>query len=108
MANRSARSDIFFTFEAALENEMTDGEVVAAEPIKEALISGTIESGTQANQASRAWSSAHRELASGASETLDLYEMAGIDIGGGSGNDALGLACLFEMIVTLVVKHEEG
>jgi len=50
----------------------------------------SLSNGLGNNQANRGWQSTDRTLASGATETLDLYDMASIDIGAGAGLDGLG------------------
>src|SRR5579872_1497365 len=51
------------------------------------------------NQANRFWQSTARILASGGSETINLYSFAGIDIGAGAGNGPLGGAMALTEIV---------
>lgn len=50
----------------------------------------TLANGTNANQFDRCWYDDSRTINSGASENLDLYDLASFDIGAGAGKDALG------------------
>jgi hypothetical protein len=60
-------------------------------------------SGVGANQADRLWVSEARALASGASESLDLFDLGSVNIGAGAGLDGLGQALNNTKIVTLCV-----
>ena len=64
--------------------------------------------GVSASQANRAWQSTNRAIASGAQEIIDVYQFAGIDIGGGDGNDGLGQALLLEEIVGIAIINENA
>ena len=59
-------------------------------------------------QANRAWQSKDRAIVNGATETLDLYDLAGVDIGAGAGLDALGQAIIFEEIVQIIIVNENA
>ena len=63
-------------------------------------------SGSGANQAQKWWQSTARALASGASETLNLYDFAGIDIGAGAGNDPDGIPLVVADVVGMLVVVE--
>jgi len=109
MANESLSSaQIKLNFSATLQNVISGSSSgnPASASIAADLISGQIQNGLLAGQADRLWFSERRPLGSGGQETLDLYQMVGIDIGAGAGNDALGQACIFENIFCLIVKNE--
>ena len=107
MSNRSQTGEIKLTFQSTITNTLDSGVPTSAN-IQRNLITGKIDGGIDADEANRAWCSESRSLGSGGNETLDLYEMTGIDIGAGAGNDGLGQACLFEEIVALIVICEES
>jgi hypothetical protein len=113
MSNRSATSVVTLKFNSTISNALDTtagggGPSVSQATIDATLLSGNIPNGINAGQANRAWASISRALGSGGNETLDLYQMIGLDIGAGSGNDALGQACLFEEIVCIIIKCEDG
>ena len=69
--------------------------------------SGTaLSNGIGNNQANRAWQSRSRTIVGAGSETLDLYDLAGVDIGAGAGLDGLGQAIVFEEIVQIIFVNE--
>jgi hypothetical protein len=69
---------------------------------------GSFINGTAANQANRIWQDQGRPITSGANEDLNVYSYAGIDIGGGAGNDALGQAMALIEIVALLIYNQTG
>ncbi len=60
------------------------------------------------NQANRGWQSTNRPLANGATETLDLYDFAGTDIGAGVGLDGVGQAVVHEEIMAIAIVNENA
>ncbi len=60
---------------------------------------------TGANKANRFWQSSGRPITSGSSETLDLYDFGGIDIGAGAGNDIFGLPLTLSAIVAILIRN---
>lgn len=66
----------------------------------------TLASGTGANQFDRVWSSEGRALNASATETIDLYDLGTIDIGGGAGKDAAGQAVTIAEIVGLMIWNK--
>lgn len=62
--------------------------------------------GTGANQADRVWCDTARLLSSGASENVDLYDLAAFDIGAGAGKDALGQAMTNAELVALLIANK--
>lgn len=65
----------------------------------------TLTSGTGANMADRIWSDMDRALSSGATEDLDLYDLASFDIGAGAGKDAAGQSWALVEVVSLLVYN---
>jgi hypothetical protein len=107
--DRAADTHIMLKLTSVQTLTTTDGAVVASNTTDKVIIRQIdIPDGVGAGHASRAWSSARRFLASGASETLDFYQFTGIDIGAGVGNDAIGLPLLLENIMSLIVTLDEG
>jgi len=92
---------------ATLTNTVTDGSSTSvAHPAFNHTV--TLTSGCEDNQANRAWQSADRSLAAGSQDILDLADMSGIDIGAGSGKDALGQTVDYQEIVAIVVVNENA
>ncbi len=91
---------------STVQNTLTDGTVSSvAHPTWS--YSQSLSDGVEDKQANRAWQSEDRALGSGASEVLDLYDMGGVDIGGGAGLDGLGQAVSpFEEIVAIAIVCE--
>lgn len=92
---------------ANYQNTLTDGGV---SNVKQPSLAykPSLTSGIGANQGNRGWESKNRTLSSAATETLDLYDMAGVDIGAGAGLDGLGQAILFEEIAFIVIVNENA
>ena len=67
--------------------------------------SGTMASGTTANKADLAWVETDRVLASAATENLDLFDLAGYDIGAGDGKTAFGQAWAALEVVAFVIHN---
>jgi hypothetical protein len=65
----------------------------------------TLVDGIESGQVNRAWE-VKATLLSGASITYDLYDMTGIDIGAGAGNDALGAELIIENIVAIAILND--
>jgi hypothetical protein len=91
------------SFAALLKNILTDsGETqynISTTP------KVTLANGSAANQASNGLQSKSRTLASGGSEVLDLYDLAGLDIGMGPGQDNIGLAQANVELVGAVIEN---
>lgn len=93
---------------SVLQNTLDDGSVVKVDH-PDLNYRPSIESGTFAvSTADRGWQSVSRTLSSGGNETLDLFDFAGVDVGGGAGNDAVGLANTFEEIVAIIFVNENA
>lgn len=90
-----------------LRNTLRGGEV-ASVACPSLNYSQTLEDGVGASQADRSWQGITRSIASGAQETIDLSNMAGIDVGAGAGLDALGQAVSMEEIVAIVITNDNA
>src|SRR5690349_16609600 len=104
MTVRAANSEIKLSFTSTITNTLDSGAKTSATISASTLVSGKITNGIETNEANRSWASIDRQLGDGANETLDLYQMTGLDIGAGAGNDALGQACLFENAVAIIIE----
>jgi len=108
MGTRSVTAtEVTLTIKSTIKNTLTDTQVAQCQ-LGQIYLTGTLSSGVSASQANRAWEDRDRSLASGNTEDIDLYDFAGEDVGAGSGKDALGQACAFEEIVTMMVKQTGG
>lgn len=65
----------------------------------------TFTNGTGANQVQRAWYDNGRTLSASATEDIDVYDLASIDIGAGAGLDSLGQAHALTGVKLLYVKN---
>ena len=63
-------------------------------------ISNSLESGTDADQADRLLIAKGQSLTG--TDTLDLYDLGTLNVGGGAGKDTLGQTCRFSEIVMVV------
>lgn len=93
---------------ATLQNAIDGGAQTASVPQGSSYTPETnLATGTSANQADRVWSDAGRTLNSGSNETIDMYDLGSLDIGGGAGKDALGQAfALAEVVAILIVNRK--
>lgn len=92
------------TLVTTLQNTLDDGNVVS---VKHPNLSYNpqITNGLGANQANRGWQVISRTLENGSSEDIDIYDLAGIDIGAGAGNDGVGQAVVYEEIVGIAILN---
>jgi len=107
MAARTAITVVDLKISSTIKNTLdaTNGISTQATVGKSFLNGVNLATGVSKNQANRAWESRGRVIASGNTEDLDLYDLAGIDIGAGSGLDALGQAIVFEEIVAILIQQ---
>lgn len=92
---------------ATVQNTLDDNTVAAAAIA--ASISDQLTSGVSASQANRGWQWKEFTISSGGNQVIDLYDFAGIDIGGGAGNDAVGQAMSpIEEIVAIIVRNNNA
>lgn len=97
-----SNGDISVKFNAQIVNTQ-DNSRVAQSSLSYIVVSDKIADGVSNLQASRA----HIVLgtiSSGGTTDIDLFDFAGIDIGAGAGNDALGQALAIEEITTFVLE----
>lgn len=107
MGTRSLSSgSVKLTAKATIQNAMTDGQVASVSHDVTPLDTKFTD-GVDADQANRVWEDRDRALSSGADETIDLYNMVGIDIGAGVGLDALGQGLTIEEIVLISITNSE-
>jgi hypothetical protein len=103
MGTRSISSPrLQISFTSVLENLLSDGST-DVEVTQNISTNTTLTSGTTSGKADRIWISKGRTLASGASETIDVYDLGSIDIGAGAGKDALGQSWALAEAVGLIV-----
>lgn len=81
---------------------LDDGVKTPGVTIGESL-TAEFETGLGGGQADRAWSEYARTLLDTASETLDIFDFAGRDIGAGVGLDALGQSLALAEIVGILI-----
>ena len=94
---------------AFLQNSVDGGNLLSGVAGGIAYLPPTpMTSGSGAFQAQKWWQSTARTLTSGASETLNLYDFAGIDIGAGAGNDPDGIPLVVADVVGILVVVEAG
>lgn len=103
MARTLTLDRMLLSIAATYKNVLTDlVEVIEAPSMS---FTDTLATGTGADQADRLWSSAGRVLTSGSGETIDLYDLAAINIGAGAGLDALGQSFALAEIACLAIKN---
>ena len=108
MATRSLTAPkISLSMSATVKNTLTDATSTSvAQPVLN--YAPTLASGFSAGQTNRGWQSKSRVLYNGGAETLDLYDMAGVDIGAGAGLDGVGQAIVFEEIVAIAIVNDNA
>jgi len=91
----------------SLQNVLTDGSTTQ---VSQPSLNHkpTLTSGFGAGQINRVWESKSRVLAADDQEIFDLYDMVGIDIGGGAGRDALGQTVAYEEIAAIAIINENS
>src|SRR3989304_4601015 len=106
MASRTAVSDIQLLVKSTMMLTVDDGwrtsVKVGGWVLKQRLLTGV-----ETDQANRGWEYAGT-IASGNVVDLDLYDMAGLNTGGGAGRDGIGQVLAIEEIVTLGVAEVSG
>ena len=88
----------------SLEGTLSNG-TSGATNIENLSVSESFSNGTGANQAQRMWVSEGRTLAGSAAEDLDMFDLAAFDIGGGAGNDGLGLSHAITAVKGLWIRN---
>lgn len=107
MGTRSLSSPkIDLKVSATVQNLMTDGSSASIQHPSFSY-NPNLTNGINENQTNRGWQSKNRTLGTGVSETLDLFDLAGVDIGAGAALDGVGQAVSpFEEIVAIVIVNE--
>lgn len=82
---RSFRGTIRAIIEGTYSNDST-----TAVDVFTLAATNTFTDGTAANKAQRWWMSEGRTLGNGATEDIDMFDLASVDIGAGAGLDSLG------------------
>ena len=107
MGTRSATTTVDLKIQSTIKNTLDAANGLATQgTVGKAYLSGVaISDGVSINQANRAWEDRGRIIANGNTEDLDLYDFSNIDIGAGTGLDALGQAIVHEEIVAIIIKQ---
>jgi len=71
------------------------------------LLDDVLGSGVSENQANRAWVLEDFQIANGATQRF-RFNTTAVDVGSGTGYDALGQSVVFEEFVCLIIKQTEG
>lgn len=104
---RSATATVVLTYSGVIRNTLDNGSIAQA-TIGGTIVNDTLSDGVSSLEVNRVWMDESRDLASGASEVLDLYDYFGEDIGAGDGKDGLGLDLAVEEIVGIAIVHNSG
>ncbi len=107
MGTRAAASRVSLSVTSTIQNTLDDGKIASA-ALGKAIISSAHATGVSGTQANRFWQSEDRVLAGGGSEVIDLFDFAGLDIGGGTALDALGQTLIMEEIVSIAIICNTG
>jgi hypothetical protein len=92
------------TIKMSLEGTLSNG-TSGATNIENLAISEAFSNGTGASQAQRMWVSEGRTLSASATEDLDMFDLGTFDIGGGAGNDGLGLSHAITAVKGILVHN---
>lgn len=94
--------------EATLKNLVNSSPALSASIAQGGSITPVtaLTNGTTANKADRIWHDPARTLTGATSETIDLFDLASVDIGAGAGKDALGQSGGFAEIVAILVEND--
>lgn len=92
----------------SLTNDLTeDGEAGGAVSLGiEYAFLQAFTDGDSANEADAYWASRGRTLASGANESIDLYDFGTLDIGAGAGLDPVGQAITLAGVVGFIIHNK--
>lgn len=106
MSDRSLTSPkLNLKISAVVTNTLSDASTVTVSQPNLAY-SKTLTSGVSDSQANRGWQSLNRTIVAAHQETLDLYDLAAVDIGADAGRDAVGQLVVFEEIVAIAIVNE--
>jgi hypothetical protein len=107
MASRTtASAKVTLQMSATIQNTMIDGQVASG--AMNANTSDSLDNGAEANQVNRGWQWKNKVLTSGSSVVIDVYDMAGQDMGAGLGRDIVGQSLAIEEIVAIKIKNENS
>ena len=87
----------------SLVRELSGGDKTTL--IVNELLSLILSEGTTANKANEWLNREAFTITSGASENIDLYDLASLDIGAGAGKDALGRSWVGAELVCLIIRN---
>lgn len=99
------------TFKASVSGTYINTLANSAEPVSvllEKAVTLTTTDGTTTGKADKMWSSKARSLSGASSESIDVYDLGTIDIGTGSGKDALGNSITFAEIVAVLIENNSS
>lgn len=106
MARSLSGFSVTSTLKATLQNSLDGSAFNATAALGATLNPDTaLTTGTAEDKADRIWQDTARELSSGASEDLDLYDFGSIDIGAGAGRDATGQLITLAEVVALQIYN---
>lgn len=108
MTEQISGAAVSVTMTATLQNSIDGNTVIASAAQGYQYAPTQPTNGTGANQGDRIWSDAGRTLASGADESLDVYDLGSVDIGAGVGKTALGQAFALAKVVGLLVVNRSA
>lgn len=104
MARSLQQIQVTAQLKAVLRNTVDSG-AASIQQGQDISPSTALDSGTAANQADRVIDKRGIAIASGNDTDIDLYDLAGFNVGGGAGNDALGQATTLAEVVALMVSN---
>ncbi len=106
MSTRSlANPKVIVKLSGTVTNTLDDASTVSVSQ-PSLSYSQSMADGISDSQANRGWQSKSRSLTEDSQEIIDLYNFAGLDIGAGDGNDAVGQALTLEEIVAIAIVNE--
>ena len=103
---RSADSDFRLKVESKVSHLADDGNLSSV-TLGEWIVRTRLEDGTGDSQVSRALEYS-ATLTDGSTDDINVRTMAGVDVGAGAGNDALGQTWSITEIVALAIEHSAG
>ena len=104
---RSATGQIRLQTKATLKNSLADG-TIAQTVVGGNIITDSLEDGVEEGEINRAWQEKSIQITAGNFVSRNLQTMAGVDIGAGVGNDALGQPLFIEEVVLLFIRNKSG
>jgi len=110
MTRRITNASFVLRMTGTMQNLLDDGTgpTVTHPSLQYQKDMSVMSSGVDNNQFNRVWQSEDRTILSGVTETLDMYDLAAVNIGAGAGLDGLGQAVDFEEIVGIAIINENA